>query len=188
MLDRVDRAGRPADTIKKFAESAVEDESDPAQRVRKVAKKVHDSFNTITSPKAMRSLSCRSAADVLRANYGNELESAVLCLAAVRSLGMTASVAVGVDANLWDESDKVAPTASAFAGVVVVVDLPEGPLYMHPRHGVFKNPGGWGRHWLLSVDDAGSLLPTYVYARGEREPGELHIAGKVTVDATGEAT
>lgn len=188
MLDRVNRAGQPDDTIKKFAESAVEDEAEGAQRVRKIAKKLHDSFNFVNSRKTMRSLECRTAAEVMSANYGNPLESAALCLAAVRSLGMTASPAVGIDANLWDESDEVAPTGSVFAGAVVLVDLPDGPVYVHPQHGVFKNPGGWGRHWLLSVDDAGTLKRTYVYARGEREPSELHIAGKITVNPDGEAT
>jgi hypothetical protein len=188
MLDRIDQAGRPDDAIQKFAQSTVEDETTEIQRIRKIAEKIHDSFNFITSPKAMQSLSCRSGADVFQANYGNPLESAALCLAMIRALDMSASPAVGVEARSWNESDGVPPTGSAFAGAVVVVDLPDGPVYVHPRDGVFDNPGSWGRRWLFSKDDAGTVQRSYVYARGEQEPGELHIAGKVTVDSGGEAT
>ncbi len=188
MLDRVNLAAQPDDTIKAFAESAVGDEADPAERVRRIARKLHDSFNFVTSPKALASLSRRSATDVLRANYGNELESAAVFLAAVRSLGMEASPAVGVDANLWDESGGLAPIGSAFAGVVVRVDLPGGGVHVHPRHGLFKNPGNWGRHYLLSVDEAGTLQRLYVFARGENEPGELDITGNIVVDPEGAAT
>jgi len=188
MLDRIDRAGQPDDAIDKLAEYTVKDETTAIQQIRKIAEKIHDSFNFINSSKAMQSLSCRSGADVFQANYGNPLESAALCLAMIRALGMSASPAVGVKAQSWDESDTVPPTESTFAGAVIVVDLPDGPVYVHPQDGVFKNPGSWGRHWLLSKDDSGTLQRTYVYARGEQEPGELHIAGKVTVDSGGEAT
>jgi hypothetical protein len=188
MLQRVEAAGQPDDAIKKFGESTTEGEADTAQRVRKVAKKLQDSFNLINSPKAMRGLECRNAADVFRANYGNPLESGAVWVAALRSLGLSVTPVIGLDANLWHESDTVAPTESAFAGVVLVVDLPDGPLYVHPEQGVFKSPGKWGRHWLLRVDKAGTLQRTYVYARGEKEPGRIQIAGKIVVDPKGEAT
>jgi hypothetical protein len=38
------------------------------------------------------------------------------------------------------------------------------------------------------VDEAGGLRRDYVYARGEKEPGELHIAGKIALDSGGEVT
>lgn len=188
ILSRVDHASLANDSVKRFAESAVEDETTPLEQVRKVAKKLHDSFNFINSDKATESLACRNAGDVLRSNYGNRLESAALLVTALRSLGMTASPAVGVDARLWQETDEVPPTASSFAGVAVVVHLPDGPVYVHPQNGVFKNPGSWGRHWLLSTDKGGSLQRTYVCARGEKEPGGLHIAGKISIETGGEAT
>ncbi len=188
ILSRVDRASRANDAVKRFAEAAVKDETTSIERIRKVAKKLHDSFNFINSSKATETLACRSAGDVLRTNYGNRLESAALLATALRSLGMTASPAVGVDARLWQETDEVPPTASAFAGVAVVVDLPDGPVYVHPQNGIFENPGSWGRHWLLSTDKGGSLQRTYVYARGENEPGGLHIAGKISIETGGEAT
>jgi hypothetical protein len=188
VVDRIENAGQPDEAVKRFAEAVVEDEAVAIERVRKVAKKLHDSFNFINSDKATESLTCRGAAEVLRANYGNRLESAALLLSALRSLGMTASPAVGVDAQVWRETDEVPPTASSFAGAVVVVDLPDGPVYVHPQNGVFKNPGSWGRHWLLSMGENGSLERTYVYARGEKEPGTLHIAGKVSIETGGEAT
>jgi len=185
MSDRVEQAGQPDDTIERFCESAVEDEVDATQRVRKIAKKLHDSFNVVDSPKSLRSLTCRSAAEVFRANYGNPLESAALYLAALRSLGMKAVAEVAVDATVWDEQ---VPTSSALAGMGVVVDLPEGSMYIHPQHGVFENPGHWGRHWLLGVDASGALRKTYVQGRGEAEPSELQITGKITVDAQGQAS
>ena len=66
MLDPANKAGRPDDSIREFAESAVEGEADLPERVRKIAKKLHDSFNFITSPKALRMLECRSAPEVYR--------------------------------------------------------------------------------------------------------------------------
>ena len=185
MLDRVNQAGVANEAIKTFAESTVEDEAEPAQKVRLIAKKLHDSFNRLTCPKTMEPLTCRSAAEVFRANYGNPLESGALCLAALRSLGLDARAKVAVDAVVWD--DRV-PTGSAFAGVAIEVDLPDGLMYLHPEHTVLHNPGQWGRHWLLSVEPSGSLAKTYIAARGEAEPSELRITGKITVDAKGRAT
>lgn len=188
MLERVDRAGQPSDTIKKFAESAVQEEADVIQRVKKIAEKVHDSFNIVSSAKTMRSLQCRNASDVLRTNYGNPLESAALLLSALRSMEMNASPAVGVDATWWDESSGLPPTEPAFGGVALRVDLPSGPVWVHPEHGMFQNPGSWGRHWVLGVDDAGKLESTYVYARGEDKPSELQMIGKIAIDKDGKAT
>lgn len=188
MLERVDRAGQPSGSIKKFAESAIEEEADTLQQVHKIAKKIHDSFNIVTSPKTMRSLRCRPAADVLLANYGNPLESAGLLLATLRSMDMKASASVGVDATCWDESGGLPPTESAFAGVAVRVDLQRGPVWVHPEHGVFQNPGTWGRHWLLGVDDTGKLQSAYVYARGENDPSELDMIGKIAIDEDAKAT
>lgn len=183
-LQPVEEAGAPAEAVKTFAEAAVKDEPDPGQRVRAVAKKLRDSFHHVASPKTLRGLTCRSAADVLRSNYGNPLESAALLASALRSLGMQAQPAVAVDAEIWDET---VPTESAFAGVVVVVDSPDGPVYVHPAEGVFRNPGSWGRHRLLSVAPSGELRNTYVYARGEQDPSELQITGKITVEEDGTA-
>ncbi len=188
ILSQVNQAARPVEAIRDFAESAVEDEADPALRVRKIAKKLHDSFNVIHSPKARGSLQCRQADQVLRSNYGNPLESAALCLAAIRSLGITGSLRVGVNATRWNDVDGMIPTNSAFDGVIVVAELADETLYVHPERGVFANPGDWGRRWLLGVDDGGSVAKTYVYARGEEAPSEIHIAGKISIDTAGEAT
>ena len=188
ILDPVNSAAQSDDTIKQFAEATIKDEADPTERVHQIAKKLRDSFNVVSSRKTMRSLQCRPAAEVLRSNYGNPLESAALLSAALRSLGMKPSLHVAVDATRWDSSDRMAPTESAFAGVVVAVDRPDGMVFVHPQHGPFRNPGHWGRHRLLSVDAAGSLEETYVYARGEERPSELQIVGRISVGSDGEAT
>ncbi|MFH0980170.1 MAG: DUF3857 domain-containing protein [Planctomycetota bacterium] len=180
----VDAAAQPTESIKKLAEAAVKDEADPLERVRKVAKKLHDSFNVVDSPKALRSLACRPAAEVLRSNYGNPLEAAALCAAALRALELEASVEVAVEAAAWDER---VPTEAAFAGVVVAAGLPDGRTYIHPQHGIFRNPGSFGKHWLLGLTEAGALHATYLEARGERVPSEIQITGKVTIDPEGKA-
>ncbi|UCG15811.1 MAG: DUF3857 domain-containing protein [Phycisphaerales bacterium] len=186
ILTRVEQAARPDDAIRTFAEAVVEDEVDPAQRVRKIAKTLQDSFNFVDSLMTRRSLTCRPAADVFRSNYGGLLESAALCAAAVRALGVDASVRVAVDGGPWAWNEK-APTASVLAGVIVVVETPGGPVHIHPQHGVFTSPGSWGKHWLLSLTDTGGLRSTYVEARGETKPSELHVTGKVTIGAEGQA-
>lgn len=185
ILDPVKRAGHSDDGIRKFAESVVEDENNAAQRVRAIAKKLHDTFNLITSPKSMQSLACRDAAAVFGANYGNPLEAAALYLAALRSLGMDATAEVGVDSTVWDEQ---VPVSSAFAGVAITVNLPDGPMYVHPEHGTFENPGHWGRHLLFSADASGAMRKTYVQGRGEADPSDIQIAGKITLDDEGRAT
>ena len=186
ILTRVEQAARPDDAIRTFAEAVAENEVDPAQRVRKIAKKLQDSFNFVDSPMTRRSLTCRPAADVFRCNYGGLLDSAALCAAAMRALGVDVSVHAAVDGDPWAWNEKV-PTASVLAGVVVVAQTPAGPVHIHPQHGVFPNPGSWGRHWLLSLTEAGGLRSTYVEARGEKKPSELHVTGKVTIGAEGQA-
>lgn len=188
LIERVDRAARSDDAIHKFAQDTIEEETDPAEHIRKIAKKLHDSFNFIDSPKALRALTCRPAADVFKANYGNSLESAALCAAALRALGLNVSLAAGVEADRWSESDKVAPMVSAFSGAVVVVDLPDGPVYVHPQHGVVDDPSNWGRRVLLTLDDSGKLGTKYLPARGEQVPSDLQITGKIVIDAEGKAT
>lgn len=185
MLQAVDGAAQPGDGVKAFAEAAVDGETDGAARIEKIAQKLHDSFNYLSSYKTMRSCTCRSAEEVLQSNYGSPLESAALLAAALRAQGMETSVAVAVDAKVWDEQ---VPTNSAFDGVVVKVELADGPVYVHPQEGVFENPGHFGRRWLLSADSSGSVSKTYVYARGEQKPSELHATGKITVDKDGRAS
>ncbi|MCK4660017.1 MAG: DUF3858 domain-containing protein, partial [Phycisphaerae bacterium] len=181
---RVRQAAEPNEQIKKLAETVVEDEADPTERIRKIARKLHDSFKFLNSPKTFRSLECRPAGEVLEANYGNPLESAALCAALLRALDFDVSVEVSVVALAWE--GKV-PTNSAFDGVVVVANLPDGPVHVHPQHGVFRNPGSLGKHWLLSLNESGTLRSTYVHARGEKEPSRINITGKVTIDSEGNA-
>jgi hypothetical protein len=181
----VDAASQSDEAIKKFAQAVIEHEADPREQVRKIAKKLHDSFSFVNSSKTMRSFDCRKAAEVLRSNYGSPLESAALLAAALRALEMDTSVQVAVEADSWNAE---VPMRSAFAGVVVIVDLPDGPVRVHPQHGVFDDPGHWGRHWLLGIGPGDRLRAAYVRARGEKRPSEIQISGKIILDKTGKAT
>jgi hypothetical protein len=186
IVDCINKAAVPDEKITAFAEKFVKEEIDPAQRARKIATKLHDSFNVIGSWKTTRSLKCRSAGDVFHANYGSPLEAAGLWAAAMRAAGLQASVSIGVDATTWDE---LVPTDSSLAGAVVTVEIPDGtPMHIHPQRGVFKSPGHWGRHLLLGLTESGVPKKTHVYARGEEEPSELNISGKIVVGADGTAT
>jgi hypothetical protein len=100
---------------------------------------------------------------------------------------MEAAPLVGVDATWWDESTGLPPTEPAFTGVAVRVKLRDGPVWVHPEHGVVQNPGGWGRNWLVSAD-GDRLQSEYIYARGEDKPSELDIIGKIVVDKEGKAS
>ncbi|MCP4594839.1 MAG: DUF3857 domain-containing protein [bacterium] len=184
IVKSTERAAIPTEALRKFAESACKDEANPSAQARKIAKKVRDSFNFLNSWKTYRSYACRPAAEVLQANYGSPLESAALCAAALRALDFKASLAVAVNARTWSDS---VPTDAALAGVVVVADLPEGRTYFHPQEGEFRNPGGWGRHNLLTLE-GGELVTTYVAERGETAPSDVQLSGKVTIDAEGQAT
>lgn len=185
MIKAVDDAAQPNEAVKKFAEAAVEKEPDGYERIRKVAKKLADSFNFVGSWKTLHPLLCRDAGEVLRANYGNPLESAALLAAALKSLGMKASVELAVDAIAWDAKT---PTESAFAGVTVLVDSPDGAVRVHPQFGIIRSPGSWGRHVVIGLDASGKAQPTYLEVRGEKAGSQVEIGGKITIGADGKAT
>jgi len=184
LLKKAAAAIKPDDTIKKFAEAAIEQERDEFERARKIANKMRDSFTVVDSPKAIRSLVCRDAADVLRANYGNPLEAAALLAAALESLDIHAAIEIAVDATAWSENTA---TTSAFAGAVVAADLPGGPVLVHPSLGVLRKPATWGRRHLLSMDSNGTIKKSYAAARGETDPSKIEITGKITIDKDGKA-
>jgi len=187
LLARVDRAAAPDKAIEAFARSAVENETDPAERIRKVAEKLGNTFNFVESPKALRSLSCRDAGQVYQSNYGNGLEAGSLLLAAVRSLGLDASPILGVKADEWAEADGLSPTLSSFDGSLARVSLPAGAVYLHPRYGEIKDPGTWGRRWLLGIRD-GQFESVRVKARGEGTVSEVQVTGKVSLGKDGRAS
>lgn len=181
-LSPIEKAAVPSDTIRKFAEKAAETEMIPVERVRKVWKKLHDTFNYVDSPKTYRSLTCRPATEVYQTNYGNPLEAAALLTAALRALDMETTLTTGLDAV---SGDPEVPTRSSFAGIVIVVNSPDGKIYVHPRSGIFANPGNWGRHHLLSLDAKGNIATEYIAARGEEVPSELKVSGNITLKDDG---
>ncbi len=181
----VDAAAKLGDGVKKFAEDAVENETDPGERARKVAKKLRSTFNFVNASRGHRSLKCRDAEAVLQSNYGTPLEAGALLAAAIRSLGLDATVEMGATRNGWLAE---VPTNSAFAGMIVRVALPDGAVLLHPQHGEIKNPGDWGRHWLLGLDGAGGVTAEYVLGRGEEVTSEITIAGTISVCKAGKAT
>jgi len=181
LTQRIVENARPDDGIKKFAEDAIELETDPAEQLRKLSKKIRDTFNIVGDIRAMRGLHCRPAADVFCTNYGNALEATAYLKAAVASLGFDGNVMVGVDADRWVKDDAISPTLNSYAGAVVSVAWDGGSMNLHPQHGEVRNPGSWGRHTLLSARD-GKVESTYVTARGEREGSQIRIAGKISVD------
>jgi hypothetical protein len=178
-------AVKPDEKIKKFAESAIEQERDSLERIRKVTGKLRDAFSVVDSLKTYRPLACREAADILQADYGNPLEAAALCAAALQALGIQTSLELAVDGPAWDDA---VPTLSTLAGAIVVVDMPSGPVRVHPQQGIIRNPGGWGRRLLLGLDKSGSLQKTYIRARGEKQSSEIDISGKIAIDGAGKAS
>jgi len=184
MLDAVQRAAEPDEAIAAFAREAVADEPDLSQRLKKLANALRDTFNFLDSPKTMRSMSCRPGEEVFRSNYGSPLDSGALLVAACRALELEARPALAVDGRFFDDD---VPTDSSVAGVVAVVEMEDGPLYVHPRRGVFHDPGTWGRHTLLSLNGRGGLEQTYIRARGEGESSELSCSGRIELAADGSA-
>ncbi len=184
-LQRIEDAARPSEDIRKFAEGAAEKESDPREQIRKVARKLADSFNSIASPKAARPLTCRSAGDVLRANYGHSLEAAAVLAAALRALDLKVTPLLAVDADLWAAET---PVRSAVWGVVLSVETPDGPVLVHPQQGILQDPGPHGRRYLLGLDGAGKVVTTYLATRAEKSPSELLIAGRLSLTADGKVS
>lgn len=184
-LTRVEQACTPDEAIKAFVTKAAEEETEPRARLNAAAKKLRDTFNLVNSPKAIRDLTCRNASEVFATNYGNPLEAGALLAAAMHALGHTPTVYLAVGTPAWDAA---LPTAADMAGVVVSVDLPDGAVYVHPEHGVFRNPGTWGRHALLRADPAGQVQSLAVLQRGEADGSELHVSGTINLDAEGSAT
>ncbi|UCD73813.1 MAG: DUF3857 domain-containing protein [Phycisphaerales bacterium] len=183
-LGRVDQSALPDEGIRKFSEDAVGEEQDVNDRISKLVNKLRATFNPVSSSKTMRSLECRPAAEVFSANYGNPLEAGALVIAACRALGLEARPMVAVDSRFHDRG---VPTDSDFTAIVAAIETDDGPLYVHPRIGVFANPGSWGRHTLLSLDDAGDLREIRIAARGESVVSSIDIAGRVEFKAEGTA-
>ena len=184
-LTRVEQACAPDEAIKAFVTKTAEEETEPRARLDAVTKKLRDSFNLVNSPKTIRDLSCRTASEAFATNYGNPLEAGALLAAAMHALGHTPTVYLAVGTPAWDP---VLPTASDLAGVVVSIDLPDGTVCVHPEHGVFRNPGSWGRHALLRVDQAGQVQSLAVLGRGEADASDLHVSGTIDLDDEGSAT
>jgi len=187
LLSRIERSAVPDKSIEALARTASESETDPVEKVRKVAEKIGNTFNFVESSKAWRGLACRPASDVYRTNYGNVLESGALLLAVMRALDMDAVAMAGVNAEEWNGPGAGAPTTSSFESAVVRVSLPDGAVYVHPRYGILRNPGSWGRRWLLGVQD-GQLQSVYVGARGENAVSDVEVAGKITLGKDATAT
>ena len=183
LLVSVENAVQPSGAVQAFAEKVVGDEPDPAEKARLLSKKLRDVFNFVASFKTVRTLRCRSVAQVLDTNYGSPLESAALLVGMLRAVHVKATTEVAVDTAMWDAD---VPTDAGFAGIVVVIDVPDGPMYVHPQHGEFLNPGHWGGHTLLSLDTAEDLRATLVLARGQNEKSRLSIAGQLTVGPDGQ--
>lgn len=184
LLSALDRAAVGNPDVEAFARAAVEKEAAPVEQVRKVAAKLRDTFNFVESPKALRRLSCRDARAVLKANYGNGLEAGALLLTALRSMGFKTSALVAVKPDEWTETGEIGPVLSSFDAAVVQVSLPEGTLYIHPRLGEIKNPGAWGRRFLLRTND-GRLDTLYVAARGESMTSDVQVTGKLSLAKDG---
>jgi hypothetical protein len=184
-LDAAKEAAQPDDAIRAFAADAVEGIVEPIERVEALDKKLRDSFNIVTSSRTRTSLRCRSAAEVFRSNYGSPLEAAALWTAALRALAYIPQLAVAVDARRWDDA---VPTGSAANGLAVTVPTPDGPIHLHPRYGVFANPGAWGRRWLLDVEGSDSVRQTRVWLRGEQAPSRLEMSGTLRIDKDAAAT
>lgn len=172
------------ESIKAFAEAVVEDEADLLERVRLVAEKLQDSFNFIHSPKSYRSLTCRKAPEVLRANYGNSFEAAALLAAALQSLGMKTEMEAVAKLERWHSN---VPTLSGFDGITVMVRSQTGSVRVHPEHGLILDARQcqWGRRLVGSVVSQGQLRATRLRARGEERPSKLQITGKVSIDTDG---
>lgn len=181
-LQRVEDAAKAAEGIRQFAEKVVEKETAPRERVRKLAAKLADSFTVIGSPKALRSLTCRPAEEVLRANYGHPLEAAAVLTGALRAIGLKVVPMLAVEADLWSEE---APVRSALWAVVLSVETPDGAVLVHPQHGLLRNPGPHGRKWLLALAEDGRLSRTYLATRSEKTTSELNLHARLAMSADG---
>jgi hypothetical protein len=192
-------ASDPDDAIAKFARSATESAVGPRASAEALLATFGKRFNYVGAQHAWRSRRCRPASAVFAANYGNPLESAAVCLAALRALGIDATPAVAVNADAWATDT---PTDDAYAGVVLLASIDDGladtgkQLVIHPEKGIVANPGPWGRHMLLTLDPHPDpdvhrdrdLQQTYVASRGEEGVSRLHVAGRVTLEADGGAS
>lgn len=183
LANSVRNANAGDESIKRLAEGAAADEPDPMERVGKISQKLRDRFNFVNSPKTLRSWTCRPAAEVLRSNYGNPLESAALLLSLLTMAGFQAEALPAVDAVGWDET---LPVDAAFAGMLVVVHHGGQEVLLHPQLGEIGNPGQWGRKWVLRGSDAGG--PLYLGARGEDSPSDLNLAGKLVIAPDGKVS
>lgn len=184
LTQSVEGAATPDDAIRGFYEDATRDAIDDEERLRALTTKLRNTVHLVTAPKALEAWSSRSAADVLRSGYGNPLETASLCLAALRMAGQNVSVRIAVEARTWMDA---LPTTSAFAGALLAVGDPFRPVLVHPERGPLQSPGSWGRKLLFHVDHTGSLIKNYLQERGENTGSVARITGTVALQPQGKA-
>jgi len=183
-LEAVRSAATIDDKLAEFAKKTADTAVGQRNRIEAVVSALKKRFNFVSAYEARRSRQCRPAGEVFASNYGNDLESAALCLVALRSLEINALPAVVVSDHTWSPN---VPIDAALAGVVIRAATDEGDLFIHPREGILSNPGDWGKSIVLMSDDKNGLQQTVIQERGNQaDTSSPALASASVVDLKGQ--
>ncbi len=185
ITQNVEKAAIADDAVRSFLEDATRDVIDDDERLRALTARIRNTIHVVTAGNTLEGWSARPAPEVLRSGYGNPLEIAALCMAALRLADQNVSVRIAVNAPNWIDA---LPTTSAFAGVILAVGDPFRPVLVHPERGPLPSPGSWGRKLLLHLDRTDSLIRNYLQERGENTGSVAKIAGTMTLQREGKVT
>ncbi len=184
LLGIVSRAAVQDEDIRTFAVDATADNPDVKAKISALADKLRARFSYLASAKTYRSLQCRPADEVFSQNYGNPLEAAALYLAALKSLDIKVEPALAVkDIDVTQRR----PTRECFAGIVLVAHSNEGPIMLHPQHGMINTPDSWDDDIaLVSLDSDGSLRTTNLHNRKQKGANAMKLSGSLAVNEDGQ--
>jgi hypothetical protein len=177
--------GGPRDALAAFAAAAVGEETDVEKRIEKVVARLRGTWSAVDSPKTWRGHLTRSPAGAFDSGHGSPIEAASVLAACLGTLGLETAVLPAVDPRIWERD---VPVDQGFAAAVVRVALGDRVVYVHPREGLLRNPGPWGGHLVLDLDEEGRVVPTAIERRGDGLVSALDLTGRVEIAGDGKLT
>lgn len=185
LLSAVTQCATPGAAIAKFAEDAIEDETEPREQVRKICELLGKRMRTVDAAVAWEGPRGRLAEAVFGSRYQNALEAAAVTLVALRAAGLDAVPAIAVDQRSFAGE---APVDADVRGFWLVVSTPTERLYVHPTRGI-EQAYGDNLHTLVFTQDENNKIRSHALAHGRvDDTRRLGLRVNLEIDAGGAVT
>ncbi|MCK4343451.1 MAG: DUF3857 domain-containing protein [Phycisphaerae bacterium] len=180
-LLQINKSACELDLISKLTKEWTQNCTDPSDKLRALQENLAASFNFVNFPIEWRTGKMRSAAHVIKANYGLPDEAAAVFL----SLALTANVhawpALLVADHVWLDE---APQDSMVAAYPIFIEGPDGPEIWDAQHGRIVRDSHWAGHTLMWLTKEG-VRRYHLPAWTDADESRCRVQGKVTIDEDG---